>query len=87
VDNDIFNYFNAIGIPDYSFADEDKNKPLFTRIFAAGETKDSDGKPEYNLVIYDNGTMACKSLYLVEGIHYAVDTSPSRRVYIANIPD
>lgn len=86
VDNNIFNYFDKDGIPRYSNKEQYQNNSLFTRIFVAGENKVED-KTEYNLVIYDNGTLACRNLYLTEGIHYTVDTSPYRQVYaVANLP-
>lgn len=64
------------GLPYYDPSKSTTEAPVFAKIFAVGG---ADGNEE--LVIYDDGTLACKRVKLTGSVEWTAEASPSKTVY------
>ena len=64
------------GLPYYDPSKSPTQAPVFTKIFAVGG---ADGNEQ--LVIYDDGTLACKRVKLTGSVEWTAEASPSKTVY------
>lgn len=84
VDDNVYNYWDENGFPQYSDGLNSETNPNFMKVFAVGDkVKDEKGNDLTNeqFVLYSDGTMGVNNIKLTGDIQWTAASSPSKNIY------